>query len=78
MATQKLDTFGERLRHVRIKRGLLRLDLALLLQQDRSRMSVARWEQDRVYPNCENLKRLSLALDVSVDWLLFGNEVPRE
>ena len=61
-------TFGEKLKEARKAAGMTQEQLASTLSV--SRQAVTKWEADKGIPDVENLKNLSRALDVSIDYLL--------
>lgn len=67
----KLKTLGGRVKYARIKKGYERPStFANLHGITPSNMFC--FEQNKTVPNCKNIVTLSLALNVSVDWLLTG------
>lgn len=60
--------FGERIKQARIDVGLTQEELAEILVVSRS--AIAKWESNRGLPDVSNLKVISHALNVSVDYLL--------
>jgi transcriptional regulator with XRE-family HTH domain len=65
-------TVGERIRKVRTERGWTQDQLARHV--DVSRSAVAQWETDRVGQVRGNLTRIAEVLDVSVEFLLHGQD----
>ena len=61
-------TFGEKLREARKAAKLTQEELASKLSV--SRQAITKWESGRGMPDVENLKAISAALDVSIDYLL--------
>ncbi|TAA44926.1 helix-turn-helix domain-containing protein [Pseudoxanthomonas winnipegensis] len=62
----------ERIRLARRERGCSQAELAASVGVDRT--TVIRWEQStHSVPATESLRRLSDALQVSVEWLLYGD-----
>ncbi len=61
-------TFGEKIKTARKSANLTQEQLAKKLSV--SRQAVTKWESDKGIPDIENLKMLSKALDVSIDYLL--------
>lgn len=59
---------GERLKELREKKGMSREDLAQAMNV--SRQAVYKWENNKGYPDIENLIRLSELFDVSLDELI--------
>lgn len=60
--------FGEKIKQARIDVGLTQEELAEILVVSRS--AIAKWESNRGLPDVSNLKVISHALNVSVDYLL--------
>ncbi|MBQ9561972.1 MAG: helix-turn-helix transcriptional regulator [Lachnospiraceae bacterium] len=61
-------TLGEKIREARKAAGLTQEELANILSV--SRQAITKWESDKGMPDVSNLKVLSQALNVSVDYLL--------
>ena len=61
-------TFGEKLKEARKEAGLTQEELASKLSV--SRQAITKWESGKGMPDVENLKAISAALDVSIDYLL--------
>ena len=61
-------TFGEKIKEARKAAGMTQEKLANELSV--SRQTITKWESDKGIPDVENLKTLSKALDVSIDYLL--------
>lgn len=61
-------TFGEKIKEARKAAGMTQEQLANVLSV--SRQAITKWESDKGIPDVENLKILSKALDVSIDYLL--------
>jgi len=66
-------TLGQRLKKVRIEKGLSQADVAEFLNI--SRQSISRWETDKSYPDIDNLVDLSRYYDISIDELLTKTKV---
>lgn len=60
--------FGDKIKQARIDVGLTQEELAEILAVSRS--AIAKWEGNRGLPDVSNLKVISRALNVSVDYLL--------
>ena len=69
---QNPGTPALRLRETRERRGLTQAKLAALMGV--TRPLIAQWETDFRHPSIATLKRLAEILDVSYEWLAFGNE----
>lgn len=61
-------TFGEKIKQARIDAGLTQEELSEILCVSRS--AIAKWEGNRGLPDVSNLKVISHAINVSVDYLL--------
>ena len=66
-------TFGEKIKKLRIDKGLTQDELAEKIFVTRT--AVSKWESDRGYPNIDSLKALAGFFSVTVDDLLSSNEV---
>ena len=60
--------FSEKLREVRVSRGLSQVDLAKQLGV--TKQSVSNWENDNIQPSVEMLVKIAQTLSVSTDYLL--------
>lgn len=69
----EITTFGEKLRKLRELKGLSRKQLASLIGV--SEITILRWEQGRTYPNLKELQALTLALEVSEDYLIGRKDI---
>ncbi len=65
-------TLGEKIKEARKNTGLSQEQLAEKLAVSRS--AIAKWESDKGLPDIDNLKALSMLLNVSIDYLL-DNEI---
>jgi transcriptional regulator with XRE-family HTH domain len=63
-------SFGNKLRKRREDKGLTQEDVASFLGEEFSRQSVSKWELGASFPEVDNLLRISVALDISLDELL--------
>lgn len=63
----KLDTFGEKLRYLRIERNLNQHEFAKLL--NRSFTSVCNWEQGNRIPKTETIKEIAEVLKINYTYL---------
>lgn len=61
-------TFGEKLKEARKNAGYSQEQLAEMLTVSRS--AIAKWETDKGMPDINNLKMISQALNISIDYLL--------
>lgn len=59
---------SEKLREVRVSRGLSQVDLAKQLGV--TKQSVSNWENDNIQPSVEMLVKIAQTLSVSTDFLL--------
>lgn len=74
------ETFGDRLRRLRLARKLSQADLGRLVWPDRERnvhQQIAAYESGRSTPLIENLQALARALGVSASYLRYGETVRR-
>ena len=69
-----LDGFGERLKCVRLMRGLTEKQLVEKTEQGYDSLIVS-WENGHFYPSLSELRSLCKALNVSADYLLDTNDV---
>lgn len=67
-----INPVGARIRTVRQDRGLTQEELASRVGVSRS--AVAQWETGRAGQVTGNLSRISAALDVNVEFLMFGDD----
>lgn len=65
-------TTGDRIREGRERLGMTQTDLAASLGVKEA--NVYRWERGDSQPSHGMFRRIVRALDVSADWLLFGEE----
>lgn len=65
-------TFGEKLKRLRKQQGYTQGQLADALYI--SRQTISGWEQEKIQPDLENIKRISRLFDVPVEYLLGKNE----
>lgn len=68
--------FGQRLRAARESAGLSGLALGKGAGEngrDASKQSVSDWENDRHYPKADQLRLICLKLNISADYLIFGD-----
>ncbi len=72
MSEKKLNTFDERLKDLRKKKGLTQAQLAELLYV--TDKAVSKWETGEGKPEINILIELAKVLDVSLDYLLTGEE----
>ncbi|MHB9130387.1 MAG: helix-turn-helix domain-containing protein [Armatimonadota bacterium] len=72
---KEAETIGDRIRKLRMERGLTQGQLAELVGV--SRRQVNQWEQGRTQtPQGKNSERLATVLEVAEDYLLYGLQVP--
>lgn len=70
-----MHTLSKRLRQLRQERGMTQDDLAERLQTTRS--TIANWETGRTEPSIEVLQKLTKFFNVSLDYLVSGEEFKR-
>jgi len=66
------ETFADRLKQLRKKKGLSQADVAKLI--DVHYAQVSRYERGETKPNTQAATKLALALEVTVDYLMNGTE----
>lgn len=65
-------SFGERLALIRKRKGLSQQELSELTSIHQT--NISKYENDETEPTVEKLKNISNALNVSLDFLVLGNE----
>lgn len=68
--------FGQRLRAARENAGLSGIELGKGAGEngrDASKQSVSDWENDRHYPKADQLRLICMKLNISADFLIFGD-----
>lgn len=65
-----METIGQRLRALRVQRGLSQEEVAKATGITRG--NISNYELDRFKPSTESIVRLASFFNVSVDWLLTG------
>lgn len=72
-SVEKMDCFaiGQRIQEVRIQKGIKAIDMAVALEMSKDQYS--RIENGRSVCSTQKLCQISQYLDVSADYLLFGN-----
>lgn len=70
------ETLGTRLKQARVHSGLSQNDASTIMHI--SRQSFSKWENDRGYPDIDNLVYLSSLYEVSIDSLLKDNDAMKE
>lgn len=63
-----MDVFQQRVKEIRIERGLTQVELAAIVQTTND--SIYSWEKGRSQPSVEMIRRLCVALRVSADYLI--------
>lgn len=63
-----MRTFGERVKQLRLNKGLTQLDLAKKLYVDNS--SISKWETKNVIPETEIIKRIAEFFNVTISYLI--------
>ena len=66
-------TFGEKIKEARKQNGLSQEELAQKICVSRS--AITKWEPGRGMPDIENLKMISVLLDISIDYLLADSDM---
>lgn len=66
---------NERIRALRLAKGISQVDLAAMLNV--SKQSVSNWENDNIQPSIDMLVHIADVFNVSTDYLL-GREMQRE
>ena len=61
------ETFGQRLRELRVEKGLTQMALSLELLVGKS--IISSWELDQADPTLSNLIKIAKFFDVSIDYL---------
>ena len=74
--TASANTLGSRLHRLRKAHRHTLADIATDLGV--TRQSVGKWEQNQIRPTYAHAQALANRYDVSVSWLLFGNDGSRE
>ena len=62
-----METFGKRLKELRLEKNLSQLELAKELSVGKSIIST--WETDQSEPTLSNIKKIALFFGVSIDYL---------
>jgi transcriptional regulator with XRE-family HTH domain len=70
--TRGFETFGERLKRLRLERDLMSKDLAA--QARLSRSAIVSYERGRVTPGYWGLIELAKVLDVPIAYLMLGDQ----
>lgn len=66
-----MPTFGERLKALRIKKGLNQEELAKFVSDTATKSTISNWETDTTFPNNYNiLIKLADIFDCTIDYLL--------
>ncbi len=69
------DTFGQRLRNLRIAKGLSQTRFATLIGYKRSG-SISNIENDKTPPDTETLVKIAECLNADLHWLIYGKPSP--
>ena len=77
MTQTDLDTLGGRLKFARLRRGLRARELARN-SNVKSESHVSLIESGRSFNDLDVLRKLATELDVSLDWLVNGGDVPSD
>lgn len=67
------EFFSDKIKKLRLSKNLTQDQLAKLIYVSRS--AVAKWEQNRGFPNIDALQRISKIFEVSIDGLLSDKEL---
>ena len=67
------EFFSDKLKKLRLSKNLTQDQLAKLIYVSRS--AVAKWEQNRGFPNIDAFQRISKIFEVSIDDLLSDKEL---
>ena len=69
-----METFGQRLKELRLERNLTQKELAKILQTTDD--SIFSWEKNRSQPSLEFLAKICLYFEISADYLIgIKNEI---
>ncbi len=71
-----MDSLGKRLRYLRKVKNISQEKLAQLV--DVSTGAIGAYEVDRTYPSVAVLLKISIEFEVSIDWLIKGEEAPKK
>lgn len=67
------ESYGERIKRLRLQRGLTQLEMARLVGKDyRGPNTVCLWESDKGHPKWGDLERVAEALGCTIDYLVTG------
>ncbi len=69
------DTFGQRLRNLRVAKGLSQTRFAILIGYKRSG-SVSNIENDKTPPDIKTLRKIAECLNADLHWLVCGKPSP--
>lgn len=67
------ESFSDKLKKLRLSKNLTQVQLAKLVYVSRS--AIAKWEQNRGFPNIDALQRISEIFEISIDELLSEKEL---
>ena len=68
-----LNTFGKRLKEIRIERGLRQEDIGAIVHVGKS--TVSQWENNVHVPDIETIAKIASHLNVSIDYLLGRTDI---
>lgn len=68
-----VENFSDKLKKLRLSKNLTQAQLAKLVYVSRS--AIAKWEQNRGFPNIDALQRISEIFEISIDELLSEKEL---
>lgn len=69
----KVDTIGDRIKFVRLKRCLTRKQLGAIMNLNYDEIRISAYENNKVTPRANMLLQFAIALNVSQEWLMSGN-----
>ncbi|MDE6707867.1 MAG: helix-turn-helix domain-containing protein [Oscillospiraceae bacterium] len=66
------ESFGQRIRYLRTKKGMTQKELAKALYVSES--TVSGWERGRAEPSIDFIIKLTASLQTSLNYLIIGNK----
>ncbi len=63
-----MNTFGERLKELRLEENLTRAQLSIALNVNDS--TISRWENGKIIPGIDDLYNIAVFFNVSADYLI--------
>ena len=67
-----MESVGERIRKIRERAGMNKVMFADAICANKS--SITRYETDAIKPNMDALQKISEEFNVSIDWIVFGDD----